>query len=498
MRALAIALVLVTAGCGGKRQVGPAGPPAVAAAFPAARWIPGNPTYVVAAKTMRDAQRAFRDLVDTFGMVVGAETGEIATMLTQMLAVDPMSAEAVAAIGIDLDGGMALFSEDVNPTFVVHVSSREALQVFFDRQRERGLITQSVIVEGSEIFSAKLDAQLKLSWTVADDWLWVHFTIGTQDDGTAWFTASRHPGTPAWGDKWDAAQKLATRAPGLVGIVALRELAAKLATRAPEAAACARQLEAVNGVGVAIEAEGNFVGGRVAVDLGSAALRLAQHVLAPPPGWATASAKAPLSAQWNIDLRVVAEWVQPCVARMQDDGTGPRPADVPNLAAMLDEYGVRSGRAFAHSIDPDDNSGVGVVALDLTHPRYFASLLGQIPMRSKFEKTRQFGAYKGKHLSVPFVATADYVLDDRVFIAAMGDGQLQRAATGAPAAPPPAFAIDLLPPGLSVGVWTWLFTEADLPNPKRLAQRLQTWNDIHFSAQIDRERLVIDAQGNRR
>ncbi|HEU4614273.1 MAG TPA: hypothetical protein VFS15_19395, partial [Kofleriaceae bacterium] len=107
-----IALVLA-AGCGGKQAAGPAGPPAVAAAFPAARWIPANPTYVLAARTMRDAQRAFGDVVDTFGMAVGAESGEISAMLTQVLAVDPLSAEAVARIGIDLDGGVAMFSEEV-------------------------------------------------------------------------------------------------------------------------------------------------------------------------------------------------------------------------------------------------------------------------------------------------------------------------------------------------------------------------------------------------
>jgi hypothetical protein len=485
MRALAIILILATgaaAGCGGKRQVGTAGAGAVATVFPAARWVPATPTYVVSARTMRDAQRAFRDLVDTFGMAVGAETAQISAGLTQLLAIDPMNADAVAAIGVDLEGSVALFSEDVNPTFVVHLSSPPAMQAFFDGQRQRGMVTQSVIVDGAEVFSTKLADDVKLSWVVDQDWLWVHF--GDAAEGTAWFTASKRPTGAAWVGQWQAAEKLAKKAAGLVGFVALRELAAKIAAREPDVVACARQLESVRGVGVAIEGEGSYVGGTIAVDLASAT-GITANVLAPPPGWAAASARAPLAAQWNLDLRSVATWVQPCMPAL-------------DLATLVDQFGVRSARAFVHSLDPDDKSGTGAVAIDLSHGRYFASLLDQIPMRSKFERSRTFGAYKGKHLSVPFVAKADYVLDDRVFLAAMGDGLLERAATGGPAAPPSVLAIDLLPPGLPVDVWEWLFAQAELPAPKRLAQRLQSWNDIHFGARVDRDRLVIEAQGNRR
>ncbi len=493
MRALVIALVLA-AGCGGKQAASPAGPPAVAAAFPAARWIPANPTYVLAARTMRDAQRAFGDVVDTFGMAVGAESGEISAMLTQVLAVDPLSAEAVAHIGIDLDGGVALFSDDVDPTFVVHLAAPDALQAFFDEQRQRGMVTQSVIVDGNEVFTTKLDTELAISWTVDRDWLWVHFA--GDDRGTSWFTQSKHPGAATWADRWQAAQSLATHPAGLVGFVKLRELAAKLAARAPAALACARRFEAVQGAGIVVEAEGNFVGGTLALDLGGAAQGVAASVLAPPPGWANASAPAPLAAQWNLDLRALASWLQPCVAKV--DESGKVVGGGPDLLAVLDEFGVRSGRAFVHSLDPDDKSGTGAIALDLSNRTYFARLLDQIPMRSKFESSRSFGTYRGKHLSVPFVATADYVLDDHVFLAAMGDHVLDRVATGAASSPPPVAAIDLTPPGLPVDVWTWLFEQAGLPAPKRIAQRLQAWQHIHFGARLDGEWLVIEAQGNRR
>lgn len=492
MRALVIALI-IAAGCGGKRQVGTAGPPAVAAAFPAARWVPGNPTYVIAARTMRDAQRAFGDLVDTFGIVVGVEPSMISAELQRILAVDPLSPDALANIGIDLDGGVAVFSEAVNPTFVMHLASPPALQAFLDGQRERGMVTQSVVVDGSEVFSTKLDDRVRLSWVVDSDWLWVH--IGGPDEGTAWFTQSKRPSSATWAARWEAAQKLASHAPGLVGFANLRELAAKGAAQTGTGLSCARQFEAVRGVGFAFEGEGNFVGGTIAVDLASGQ-GVAGSLLAPPPGWATASAKAPLAAQWNLDLRAAARWVQPCIGKVDDQGRATEGA--PEMLEVLDQFGVRSGRAFVHTLDPEDKSGTGAIAVDLSHRRYFAQLLDQIPMRSRFEKSRAFGAYKGKHLSVPFVATVDYVLDDRVFLAAMGDGMLERAATGGPADPPAVVAIDLIPGGLPRSVWEWLFAQADLPAPKRLAERLQTWADIHLGARLDGDLLVIEARGNRR
>lgn len=485
MRALVIALLVAT-GCGGKSQV--AGPPAAATVFPAARWVPGQPTYVLAARTMRDAQRAFGDVVDTFGMAIGADRTSLSAMLTRMLAFDPLSADAVADIGVDLDGGIAVFSDGVDPTFAVHLSSPPALHAFIERQRQRGLVTQSATVDGTEVLSAAIGPDVRISWAVDDSWLLVHVALGG-DDGTAWFTQSKRPSGSSWVPAWQAAQKLAVKPATLVGTVDVRALGAKLAALVPQALQCVQRFEPVRGAGIVVEGEGNFVGGRVAFDLGSAAPGVTGAVLAPPPGWTAASARAPLAAQWNLDLRTLATWVQPCISAELGG---------PSLLDVFDHFGVRTGRAFVHSLDPDDKSGTGAVAIDLSHRKYVTQLLDQIPMRSKFEKSRTFGAYQGRHLSVPFVATADYVLDDRVFLVAMGDGVLERATTGTPASPPPVFAIDLLPAGLPVGVWEWLFSTAELPAAKAIAQRLQSWNDIHFGAHVDRDQLVIEAQGNRR
>ena len=69
---------------------------------------------------------------------------------------------------------------------------------------------------------------------------------------------------------------------------------------------------------------------------------------------------------------------------------------------------MRSVRAFLHSLDPDEKAGTGAVALDLAHAKFFRGQLDQIPGRGTFEKSRTFGIYKGKHVSIPFVGSGDY------------------------------------------------------------------------------------------
>jgi hypothetical protein len=202
-----------------------------------------------------------------------------------------------------------------------------------------------------------------------------------------------------------------------------------------------------------------------------------------PPGWTATSAGMPIAVQWNVDIQEVGQWLQPCLGE--------------NIAAELAPFGVRTVRAFVQSLDPDDKEGVGAVALDLTSKRFIDAQLDQVPMRSRLERDRQFGIFKGKHLSVPFVATVDYVLDDKHFIAAMGDGVLTKLGTGTPERGPIA-TIDVIPAGMPVGTWTWLFEQIGAPNPKRFAQRLQSWQQLHVAARHDGNALLIEAVGTRR
>ncbi len=498
VRALAIILVFVTA-CGSKKPgqgVAGGGGVAVATVFASAKFVPAQPTYVVSATSMRDAQNSLRDIADVVGMAGNFEVKDASALFTYVLGIDPLSPEAVAGIGVDLEGSMVVFSEDVNPTFVVHINAPDAITAYFEKQRERGLRTQSVVVAGTEVFTASISNKLAISWALEGEWLWVHFTIG-KPDGTAWFEHSRAPSGTRWVDAWTWARGLAASAPPVVGFFDAKGLLAIAAKQSPKEMDCVNKLSAIERVGLTVEASGKHIGARLAFQLGAASDGIAAHLMPPPPGWAGARANAPMAADWNLDLRASAAFVQTCFVKQVADGSSVR-AENANLVAMLDQYGIRTGRAFVHTLDPDEKEGTGAVALDLSNARFMRAQLDQIPRRSMFESGRTFGAYKGKHISIPFIGSGDYVLEDHIAIATMGDGLLAKIGSGAAQGQPPVLAIDLRPPGLPVGVWAFLLAQVDAPNPERFAQRLMTWNDLHVGARLEQGNLLIEAAGTRR
>jgi len=482
---VALAIAVALAACGGP-QKGSGGGGGGPEAFAGARWVPPKPTYVLAAPTFRSAQLAFVDAADITGMAVGAEVQEISSGLQFLLGVDPLNADAVAQLGVDMNGPLVAFSEDVDPTIVVHLSDPAAMTAYLDRQRAQGMKLTSMIVDKVEVFTAKIGGSVQISWAIDKDWLWVHFADINAELGT-WFEHSHKGGAPTWGQAWDWA-KAQAKAPGLTGFANMREVMAVMVQRVPEAAACAKQFDSIARVGVAIAADGKTLDGRISFDIGASVPNIGGALLQPPPGFAAASQGVPVSAQWNLDAGFVQRWMAPCFERESRD-----------IAQLMDQFGVRSARGLVVQFDPDDKSGIGAVSLDLTHKRFIAEQLDQVPMRSRLEKDRTFGQYKGKHLSVPFVATVDYVLNDNLFIGAMGDGLLARLGTGAPASTaPPIASIDVLPGGLKQDVWQWLFEQIDAPSPQRLAQRLQNWQSLHVGARLDGTSLLIEAAGTRR
>jgi hypothetical protein len=103
------------------------------------------------------------------------------------------------------------------------------------------------------------------------------------------------------------------------------------------------------------------------------------------------------------------------------------------------------------------------------------------------------------HVSLPLVASLDYVLDDRVAIAAMGDGLLERLVAPAPAPAAPIFAFDIRPPGLSEATWRFMFDALFGKHTAELmTTQLEKWRDGHISLAIEQDALVLDASGNRR
>ncbi|MDB4955821.1 MAG: hypothetical protein JWO36_3390 [Myxococcales bacterium] len=486
---LYLILALAVAACGGAGVSGTASPPS-AQVFAAARWVPANPTYVVAATSLREGQRAVRDLIDSFGMLGDLDSKAASAGLAYLLGVDPLQPESVAGLGIDVDGGIAIFSEDLNPTFVAHLAAPEQLQTFFDQQRQHGLVTSSVMLEGTEVFSTKLGDGIHVSWAVDNDWFWLHFTFLGASDETAWFANSHRPGGNAWMQHWTWAQTFAAHARSVVGYFDLRGLLAKVAGRVPQVIACAKLVQPIGGVALAVDGDLQHASARLAFDLGPSAKTVGANLLLPPPGWGELAVRAPISVQSNLDLQVVADWAAPC-------------GDVLGIdLRSVKTTGVRTARALLKTYDPSDRSaGTGAVSLDVTSAAYFAKLNDKVdfPGRSFFDKHRKFGPYDGHRLSPPTFPTLDYVLGDRIVLLGVGEGLLDKVVTGAgPVSPPPIISIDVYPPGLSQAAWEDLFGLSQLGHPKLLAERLLGWREGHIKLVIDGDALVLQADGNRR
>nr|HEX4317652.1 hypothetical protein [Kofleriaceae bacterium] len=502
MRRLILPVIAVTlAACGGATPGGHAAIPATGAAgYPATRWVPASPTYLLAAPTVGDAQRGFRDLLDGIGTVFGGGHADIGHKLESVLGVDPLRDEATANIGVDQASGIAIFSEGLNPTIAVHLAQPELLQQFFDAQRQRGMSTQSIVVDGAEVVTARISSDLHVSWAIVDGWWLVHFQIAELgDDGVAWLAHAR-AGRGDWAAAWDAAQQLAAAhgvTPEIAGFGNLAAMVKTVTDRVPAALACAQLVSPVQRVSFAIDGDGHHAGGHVALELGPAAQGVRAAVLAPPAGWTAATANAPLAVQWNLDVAAVTRWLAPC-ARAIGAGT--------DLAA-LSSPGVRAARGVVKAFDPADTEhDAGAVVLDVSDTRMVTEMLDRVPLRKQLEGDRTFGPYAGHSLGIPTFGRIDYVLTDKLAMVAMGDGLLAQIATGATAGAgaahePPLIAVDVAPPALPEDAWVSLMdlVVGDVLGAHRaIAGEMMHWRDGHVALTLDGSALVISASGNRR
>ncbi|HEX4452565.1 MAG TPA: hypothetical protein VH143_16925 [Kofleriaceae bacterium] len=504
MRLLPIAFL---AACGGAQNPSNSGDqaraPGEVATYSALRWVPDAPAYVMSAATVGDGQRAVRDVIESLGLIVAHATpDDVSQAAHALLGIDPLGADLGQLLGVDLAGGVAMFSEAVSPTFALHLAAPQTTRAFFDHLRSIGMHSTARTVDGVQVDSAPLRDGVTASWAIDGDWFLFHVALAAFDDNDpdAWLVHARHHASakPSWIDGFEWATRLARHAKPLAGFWNAHATLAKLARIAGDNhglaawASCITALGAIDRVGVAMSGDGHFVEGRLAFELGPAARSaassiVASSIVAPPPGFAGLAAHAPLAVQWNFAIEALAtSGVAPCFKAADIDIGG------------FAELGVRTARAVVETFSPEPPSGTGAVSLDLTSRTHVAKLLDEIP-RVAFQSERAFGRYKGVHVSLPLVASMDYVLDDRVAIAAMGDGVLDQLVAGAPPSNVPIFAFDIRPPGLSEATWHFMFDALFGKHTAELmTTELEHWLDGHISLAIDQDALVLDASGNRR
>ncbi len=473
---------------GGNKPGGGHGPTVAIGGYRALRWVPPQATYAVTSHTVREAQQGMRDLIETFGIAADVTVADVSRALAGVLLVDPLSTDGLAQLGVDLDGGFALYSDAFDPTVVVHLAAPSAFHDFIARQTK--LRTQNVVVDGVEVFTAKVDDDLRISWAVADDWLWVHFAMVADDDRTTWFSASRHPSGSA---AWDATLAWAKGGgePPVVGFADVAHFALLAAAKEPAFDQCLRSLElGSRGLGqlaVSIAGDPKQASVKIALDIGPvASAGIARALMQPPEGWYTATAQVPIAAQWNLDLAAIKARVEPCARTIGFD------------LHELDELGMRTARAFVRSFDPDNREGTGAIALDLAHKDFFAAKLDDIPLRGTLERKRTFGPYAGKSLAIPMFVTVDYVLTDQLALAGVGDGLLAVLVGKGGTIKAPIAEVAVQPLGLSRESWIELLRLADLSNPKRITEGLLRWRQARVNLTMDGTRLVLAASGTRR
>ena len=490
-----LALVAVLATSCTRHASAPAVPPSAAASLPATQWAPARPTYLFASSNLEGAQHRLRDAIDLVGALVGRDVHDAARAVANRIAVDALRGDPLAEIGIDLHASWAVFSEELSPTLVVHLAAPDQMAAFLDRQRERGLVTQSVIVDGTEVFSATLLDGAAISWAIAGEWMWVHLAVSGRDDPARWFSASHAPHAAAWAGSWAWAQRAASAAAGLVGFLDLHGAIANAVTRLPDAVACAKLIDSVGRVAVSLAGDERHVTARIVADIGSTAgVRAA--LLPPPSGWDATVAHAALAAQWNLDLSAARAWAAPCLAT----------AGVP--LAILDDTGVRTARAVLLGFDPDAGTGSGAVAFDIADAAFFERQLDRIPLRRTLERARSFGPYQGASIAIPFSVTIEYVLAPRLAMLAIGEGVLARVTgSGGANRPPPVFAIDIAPPAMAPSAWEEVLhlvaERVSGAGPsgaatRRVVEHLMGWREGHLAVTAEATGLVLTLAGTRR
>jgi hypothetical protein len=497
MRLRSIAMISLVCACAHPKATvqGPT-PSADVQEFAALAWVPDQATYVWTAHSVRDAQRSITDVIDSFGMLSGATAADAGRALEHVLSVDPLSESGTQKLGVDPAGSIAMFSDGLDPTIVVQLASPDTTRLFFDSVKAtNGVATQSVIVDGVEVSTVKLFGHVRASWAIDKTWLWAHFAFGVDrpvDEGD-WFAKAHraHAGGWAKGFGWakDLRAKLASHSPGLLGFFDTRALLAIARVHVPkEALGCLERFQPIGIAGFAIEGDGHHVAGRLAFDLGPAAASVASALLPPPPGFEALASTAPIAMQWNLDVGAIAHFLAPCAASVGGD------------TDFLTKFGVRSTRVAVMTLQPEQRAGTGVVAADLADAAYLRTLLDQIPHRSLLESDHTYGGVAGHRISIPFLISLDYVLNDRVAMLGVGDGLLDKlVARAGPPAPPPVFALDLIVPGLSDGAWKLVIGAATNEwFANRALTLLQRWHDGHLRVTIDHDALVLEAAGNRR
>jgi hypothetical protein len=500
MRVLAVCMVLMVTSCGG-RGSGAAEPTANVGAYPGLRWVPADVSYVIAARRTADLVAVLRDLFDVTGLLTDADAETVAAAMRGSLGFDVLSVDGLAAVGVAVDGGAAMFSKGMSPTLAVQLDDASKMTATIDRLRSGGVAVQTRQEGGVEVFSYRGNPNLHVHWAIAEGWLWARFEIvADRDADDTWFTALRAArGALAAHADWKAALASGRRLPSgaseeppVAGLVRMGPYADALARSGVSEACLALPRRAPRSF-FAAAVTGPDGAMAIAFDLGAAARDLAALAQPALAGWATARHGAPVQAELTFDLVALGTAVAPC-----DGG---------EIARAQEQVGLRGLRGFVRALDLDKPDGVGAVHVDLVSRRPVAAVLDEIPGRSLLERKRRIGPYDGASISLPGVPDVAYVLVDvpkanppRALFAAAVGLDLATVVGNGTASPSPQLAhFELVPGGLPAATWEGLMDlmghSAEMR--QRTVTRLQRWKSGQVDLVLDGSDLVLTVRTSR-
>lgn len=446
-------------------------PPAVPG-YTATRFIPPDTTYVVTAASLR----TFQDSVG--GLIDGVSILPLGSAL-HGLPIDPFDPHTTEDLSLDLDGGVALFSETLNPTLAVHLLNPKKTSAWLTRV----LTGPSQQVGDVEMRTRDMGGFHVAGGVTNDGWLLMHFEV-IGSDNTEWLAHAIAGGQHLADDIHWAARSNKS----VVAVANLEKLVAQLKPYAPSSLECVSLLAPVRRAGVELDLA-NGAAARVRLGLTSTA-GVTSMLHAGPAGWSSVVANSPVAVAWNVDLPAFDTWFAPCFRQLGDPGFD-------DIAKM----GITAARFALRSFNPKDKyAATGVVSLDVTSTKFITDQLDQIPARSFLEKKHTWGSYTGHSLSVPTVGSVDYVLTKNEAIIAKGSGLMDQVTGQGTSAPATLVSLHLSPGSLTAGAWDGLVKLAGIDSKQvsTLLALLAHFGEAHLTLSLDGNDLVLEAAGNRR
>ena len=393
--------------------------------FPALRFAPKEPTYAVASARTADMVTGVRELLNAIGLLADGDVAVIDRELTRKYGVNPLSVDSLTSIGIDAGKSAVVFSADIWPTAVVPVADEERLSAFLDKVRPRkGLQVRQF--RGRDWYSHPLDDDVIVQWIRWEGHLAVRLTLDSEVTNVDWLA-----------DMFDDARTLAhsgtlqqvlqtvdasVESANVAGLFNPGDLLSRFAEIVPgdkgkALLGCARLLSPLSGA-VAVGAHIDWGAARGSLSIGlqpDAAAALREHLLRPPPGYASVREQAGLYASMTVDPWWLDDhraaigcplWKEPLVGAngtFRDLPTGFRGF----VAALLDlQLSKRKAR--------------GVGYLGLREQSLARWLLDQIPQRRFLERKTEVAGQVVKVIAVPLLPRIMYRLDDTSLLMSVG------------------------------------------------------------------------------